>query len=107
MGSISNQGTDTKVELTNEQKIDVARDFVSHHKITDVTEWQPYFDDSDSQYLRIFSKLENGEYGNITDDAEYDEDGNIITKASEWRIEIGSFESKDGNPYVFEWYIDS
>jgi len=92
------------MELSNDQKIEIAKDFVSQHKNDNVIEWQPNFGNGDHAYLSIFSLLENGMYGNITDNGEYNKDCEY-TEPTEWQVEIIGFEHKSGNPYVFEWEV--
>ena len=93
-------------DLTTLNKIEVAKDFVALHKENNVSEWQPLFDDSDKQWLAIFSSLENEVYGSVRDNGYYDDDDcEVYVEPTEWEIEVSSFESKSGNPIVFNWSI--
>ena len=72
------------------KQVEVAKAFIEQHKESDVTEWQPYFDDSDEQYITIYSNLVAGEYGevHITDDG---------------TAEIEITETRSGNPLLFNF----
>ena len=92
--------------MSNKQ-IQIAKDFISNHKNDNAEDWflqcQPGTDDE--QYLEIYAKLEGGTFGECRDNAEFDEDGELIKEATEFEIEISGFESKSGNPIIFEWEL--
>ncbi len=81
--------------MTNDQKIEIAKQFVALHKNDDADTWLPsergY---GEKKLLAIYQHLLNGTFGNVRND-EYG-----------FEIEISGFETKTGNPYLFEWEDD-
>lgn len=86
-------------------KIQIARDFIEMHAEADVGEWSHGYDrlSVSDNYLRIFVSLEMGDYGYVTDNAEYDDFGVITRAATTFEIGIHRFDSKSGNPEIFSW----
>ena len=78
--------------MNDSEKIEVAKEFIALHKNPDVNDWNPIGQSDNKKFLEIFSNLEQGIYGNLEDDG-----------MGNWMVEIGSHESKSGNPITFEW----
>jgi len=80
--------------MTNSQKIETAKHFILSHKNNNAEDWflQCQHGTDKDQYLEIYSKLEGGEFGEVTTD-----------DWGDFRIEISSHNSKTGNPIIFEW----
>lgn len=77
--------------MTNAQKVDIAQDFVSLHKDSDIDNWQPMGVFGEEKLLAIYANMVDGEYGECTlEDGFYE-------------VEIGRFEHKDGHAYMFGW----
>ena len=74
---------------------EIAKDFISHHDDAALDCWQPVGLFGESKLLAIYHNLIEGLYGNVTE-----EDGTFS-------VEIGSQDSKTGNPYIFEWVADA
>ena len=91
-------------ELINE-KIELAKDFIFHHKENKLQSWIPENLSEEKLLLKVFSNLENGLYGEVASDAEYDDDGKITTVETMYQIEIGSHESKSGRAHIFAWGV--
>jgi len=91
-------------ELINE-KIELAKDFIFHHKENKLQSWIPENLSEEKLLLKVFSNLENGLYGEVASDAEYDDDGKITTVETMYQIEIGSHESKSGRAHIFDWRV--
>ena len=91
-------------ELINE-KLSNAKDFIQLHKETRLQSWIPEKMSEEKLLLRVFSNLENGLYGEVTSDAEYDDDGELVTVSTMYEIEIGSHESKSGRAHIFDWRV--
>lgn len=89
--------------MNREQKIVVAKDFISLHKNNSVSYWPPFGIDDNDKYLTIFNNLCGGQYGECRDNGEVDDEGNTVTEPTEFEIEIGGFDSKSGNPIIFNW----
>ena len=89
--------------MTNLEKIELAKDFIQLHKDNQFQSWIPEKMSEEKLLLRVFSNLENGLYGDVTSDAEYDDDDGKITTMYE--IEIGSHESKSGRAHIFAWGV--
>ena len=87
--------------MTNLGKIELAKDFIQLHKDNQFQSWIPENLSEEKLLLRVFSNLENGLYGEVASDAEYD-DGKITTM---YQIEIGSHESKSGRAHIFAWGV--
>jgi hypothetical protein len=77
--------------MNNEQKIQIARDYIAEHKDNNVFDWIPCGSNDDEKLLIIFSNLESGVYGEV------------IEKEDGFEIEISSHDSHSGNPIIFEW----
>ena len=73
--------------LTTKAQRDLARAFVSLHKFNDPFDWQPLFDDSEEQFEGIYFNIVSDVYGIVS---------------PENTIEICSFDSKTGNPVIFD-----
>ena len=89
--------------MTNLEKIELAKDFIRLHKETRLQSWIPENLSEEKLLLKVFSNLKNGLYGEVTSDAEYDDDDGKITTMYE--IEIGSHESKSGRAHIFAWGV--
>ena len=91
--------------MTNLEKIELAKDFIQLHKDNQFQSWIPEKMSEEKLLLKVFSNLKNGLYGDVTSDAEYDDDGKITTM---YQIEIGSHESKSGlsrRTSIFSWCV--
>jgi hypothetical protein len=85
--------------MNNDQKIQVAKDYVSHHKNDDPDLWmmnERKF--GDEKLLSIYHHLMAGTFGEVRR-LDYD-------FSSEYEIEISSHDSKTGNPVLFTWEED-
>jgi len=89
--------------MTNLGKIELAKDFIQLHKDNQFQSWIPEKMSEEKLLLKVFSNLENGLYGEVTSDAEYDDDDGKITTM--YQIEIGSHESKSGRAHIFAWGV--
>ena len=69
------------------KKLLVAKEFVENHKISDIDEWQPMNLSGDDKLITIYDNLAGGLYGEVRD----------------LEVEIGSSDSKSGNPIIFDW----
>ena len=78
------------------KKIEIATEYISMHKNTELAEWMEansYQIPTETEILlNVFVKLSQGEFGDI------EEDG-----SGNFQIEISGHESKTGNPIIFEW----
>jgi len=90
--------------MTNQQKMAIALEYVGLHLLRDIALWEPLDVLGDEKLLSIFSNLEEGLYGEVTSDEETDEDGNIISPATRYSVEIYRYESKYCAAVEFEWY---
>ena len=84
---------------TNQQKIQIAKKFISLHKNNDIENWTlgSGFTANDNENLEtIYHNLVGGKHGEIGE-TEY---------PGEYKIEIGRFDSKNGIPIIFEWEIE-
>ena len=84
-------------------KIEIAKAFVDSHKDADIDNWQPMNLNDDAKLESIYNNMVGGVYGECRDNAEYGEDGEIVTEADEFEIEIASHESASGNPVLFDF----
>ena len=82
--------------MKNSKKIEIAKDYVSKHRFNNVTNWQPTGIDNNPKYLKIYKNMMEGVYG----EARKNDFG-------EMELEIGSHESKNGNPVIFKWEINT
>lgn len=93
--------------MKNSKRIEIAKEFISLHKNDDVYDWfamLPGTANSDEdKYSQVYYRLEDGTYGDVTDNTEYDDDGEIVAEPTEFKIEISRFDSKSGNPITYEW----
>lgn len=82
--------------ITNLEKITIAKDFISQHKINNVNEWHPLMVFGDDKLIIIYDNLENDVYGEsrIIDRNEY---------KTEMEIEISSSDSISGHSVLFTW----
>lgn len=91
--------------MNNSHEKQVVTDFISLHRNSDIKDWflqcRSYTDND--KYLEIYAKLIGGVFGFPVDDAQYNDDGEIIKAATEYSVEISGFESKSGNPIIFTW----
>lgn len=100
--------------MNNQQRIEIAKGFVSLHKADNVNEWAAgdslngHFKQGDPAYLAVYDKLIGCVYGDVTcPNSEYDDDGDIIKCGTLCEIEINSHESKSGHSIIFTWEDDS
>jgi len=93
--------------MNNASKIEVAKDYVASHKKNNIEDWTIYSgvaeDDKKQAYLLVFEDLSNEVFGEVRDNEEYDENGEVTKKATEFEIEISSHDSKSGSPVIFTW----
>jgi len=90
--------------MTNEEKIDVAKDFISIHKDSDVDNWQPFGLRNEAKYLTIYTNLINGFYGNVMCvDQVVSDNGDILEHGTEYQTEV-STGTRTGKAVVFTWY---
>lgn len=90
--------------MTSQEQIQISKNYISRHKNDDVDFWQPLDKFGNEKYLAIYSNLINGTYGEARClDEEFDDDGEIISHGYEYEVEIGRFDSADGNPVLFAW----
>jgi len=80
--------------MKNSKKIEIAKDYIASHKESDVTDWQPVGSDDEAKFLIIYENMMNDVYG----EARKNDFGDM-------ELEIGSYESNNGNPVIFEWKI--
>lgn len=78
----------------NEQRIEVATNFVESHRCCEEWKERLYNDDD---YLTVYHNILGGVFG---DCEEYDKD----EADGEHRIEISGHESLSGNPVLFDFY---
>lgn len=92
-----------------QKKIEIAKDLIALDKIDNVDDWSLVFKfkvmTDDEKHLFIYDRLVDGEYGEVRDNTEYDDDGEIIKPATEFEIEVGRLHSKTGSPVIFEWEV--
>jgi hypothetical protein len=91
--------------MENSKKIEIAKEFVALHKNNNIDDWVLRCADKDQAHIIVYRRLVDGVYGEVRDNAEYDDDGEIEVEATEFEIEIGRFDSKSGNPVIFEWEV--
>lgn len=92
-----------------DKRIQVAKDYICSHKNDTAEDWFlqcSYGNTDDDKYLEIYAKLESGVFGECRDNAEYDEDGEVVREATEFEVEIIGRESKSGSPVIFKWSVD-
>lgn len=78
-------------------KIEIAKKYLSLHKNNNMHDWQPVGEDGEKKLIFIYDQLKSGEYGNVNESGK--DENNIIY----YFHEIGSKDSKTGNPIVFDW----
>ena len=83
------------INLTTQEKMQIAKDYIAKHKNADLTDWMEansYQVPSDEEILlNVYEKLSQGVFGTVHEiDYEYE-------------IEIGSHESKTGHAVLFSW----
>ncbi|RIZ65123.1 MAG: hypothetical protein D0531_11315 [Methylococcales bacterium] len=96
--------------ITDKQKIEIAISFMQLHPTT-VSAWSPdkEYESDDEQHLSIYDNLIMGVYGDCYGiNAEYDEDGELLTEATEFEIEVVQFETPNDPPekFTFEIYTE-
>lgn len=79
--------------MNNQTRTNIATDFINTHKSNNLQDWL-CFDNAD--LLAVYNKLVGGEYGEVR----------TTNYNNELEIEIGTHESKSGNPIIFEWEDD-
>ena len=80
--------------INDKQKIEIASSFIKLHP-TPIAAWSPDKDyASDEEYhLTVYENLMMGVYGDCYGiNAEYDEDGELITEATEYEVDVIQFE---------------
>ena len=81
--------------INDKQKIEIALSFMQLHP-TPISAWSPdkEYVSEDERYLSIYDNLIMGVYGDCYGiNAEYDEDGELLTEATEFEVEVVQFES--------------
>jgi hypothetical protein len=91
----------------DKQRIKIALDFVQHHKNSDIEDWQPMDVFGDDKLLAIYWNLDGWLFGEVYTTEEFDDDGTQATTPTEFSVEIDGFDSRTGNPVIFEWSINS
>ena len=82
------------MNLTDKQRREIAQELISLHADNDINNWFPLTDfDHDKKLLDIYYKLTDGVFGTV------DIDLSEHTAA----VEISRFESKSGNPVIFNF----
>ena len=88
-------------------KIAIAKEYIALHKDNNVDDWSARFQAfdmaEDDKYAHIYDRLMDNDYGEVRHDAEWSEDDVLIKPATKFEIEISRFDSKTGNPVIFEW----
>ena len=95
--------------INDKQKIAIAKNFNEHHAMS-VSAWTPDKDyaSDDEHYLTIYDNLMMGVYGDCYGiNAEYDEDGELITEATEYEVEVVQFESPQEQSEKFTFELTS
>lgn len=96
--------TRSQLEL---KKIDIAKNFVSRHNKNCIADWatsESTTNDDDDDLLYIYAMLISEAYGNVRAiDETYDQDGNIVDRATEFEIEIHKSDSLEGNSILFNF----
>ncbi|MGH1438224.1 MAG: hypothetical protein ACRBG0_27570 [Lewinella sp.] len=80
--------------MTQAQKNQIAQDFVDAHKNNNLDEWQVAGINKEQKLDSVYNNLVAGVYGNV------EIDGNNGT------IEIDKFDSRSGNPIIFDFEIE-
>ena len=94
---------------SDSQKIKIAKNFAKLHE-TPFAVWTPDEDylSEDDRYLAAYENLIIGIYGDCYGiNAEYDEEGNLITEATEFEVEVDRFEAKGDRGEIFFFEITS
>lgn len=91
--------------MNNSHEKQVVDDFVSLHRNSDINDWflQCSSYAKSEKYFELYAKLVGDVFGTTINDAQYNDDGEIIKAATEYSIEISGLESKSGNPIIFDW----
>ncbi len=91
------------------QKIEIAKNFAKLHQAP-FAAWTPdkeYLSDDD-RYLSVYEDIIIGVYGDCYGlNAEYDEDGGLISEATEFEVEVDRFEAKGDQSELFFFEITS
>ncbi len=96
--------------INDKQKIEIALSFIQLHP-TPISAWSPdkEYVSEDERYLSIYDNLIMGVYGDCYGiNAEYDEDGELLTEATEFEVEVVQFESPNdpSEKFTFEISIE-
>tara|TARA_R100000654_G_scaffold116_1_gene459 strand:- start:155 stop:433 length:279 start_codon:yes stop_codon:yes gene_type:complete len=86
------------MNISNSEKIQIAKDFVSLHK-HDIEAWSPLNLHADQKYLQIYQNLVNSVYGG----EEYYDSGEGYLCLE---VEISQFDSMSGHTHHFEVEIE-
>lgn len=95
--------------MSDHQKIAIAKRFAKLHE-TPFSVWTPYkeFASENERYLAVYENIILGVYGDCYGlNAEYDENGDLITEATEFELEVDRFASKGDRGELFLFEITS
>lgn len=83
------------------KKIQTAKDFVAAHKNSNIDDWQPLGKSGDEKYLAIYANIVDGVYGECRTNEKCDDDGNVISHATDFEIEISCDDNVDNRSVLF------
>ncbi len=93
--------------INDKQKIEIAISFIQLHP-TPISAWSPdqEYVTEDERYLCIYDNLLMGVYGDCYGvNAEYDDDGELLTEATEYEVEVVQFETLNNHNEKFTFEI--
>jgi hypothetical protein len=94
--------------MDNNERIDIAKDYVAVHKDNDVSRWQPLVLYGNAKYLVIYKQLINGLYRQVTCvDQVLSDSGDILHHGMEYQVEISAIDTRSQKSVVFWWYDDA
>ncbi len=97
----------TLIMINDKQKIEIAISFIQLHP-TPISAWSPdqEYVTEDERYLCIYDNLLMGVYGDCYGvNAEYDDDGELLTEATEYEVEVVQFETLNNHNEKFTFEI--
>jgi hypothetical protein len=95
--------------INDKQKTEIALSFIQLHP-TPISAWSPdkEYASEEERYISIYDNLIMGVYGDCYGiNAEYDEDGELLTEATEFEVEVVQFESPNDPSEKFTFEIST
>lgn len=86
--------------MDDSERIEIAKDYIAKHRISDVDKWQPFGIYGNDKYLTIYQNMISGLYGTTHSIEQHDE--NCV----EYNLEVSGHDTSNGKPVLFWWFDD-